>query len=632
MGHRFGHRQSESFAETGVHECRSPHVHRSKIVSRQETNGSNPRRYRRRNRHLVTPTGWTNNHQIVILVLQLRERLQETGQVFARLFGANEQQVRLHESEPGSNFGQLRDRNGLNCVGTKWHMAQAARSDADRKAVIQRCLRGTQHDISVTLDQVKAATKETCSPGGEHGWIVQERKVVKSHDQGLACWRNQHGRGVNDIDLWHDPLHSGQLYSRPQVVHQRGRDGQVAHRHPRIEGGIGWCAMPRGQPEEMKILLQSELFDDSTRGDGRAAGHPVPALFDGDGSTHPSIVAATRLSGTDPCSVGSIVPMTLFWSDRRVLVTGGSGFLGRAVCAKLRERGAEVISPTHREVDLRQPEAVNQMFSEANADQVIHLAARVGGIGYNQVAPAELYLDNLLMGTYLIESARHFGVSKTVLVGTVCSYPKFTPVPFKEQSLWDGYPEETNAPYGIAKKVLLIHAQVNRAQYDQQSIFLIPTNLYGPGDSFDTAVSHVIPALIRKCVEAQEAGHGSIDVWGTGSASREYLYVHDAAEGILLAAEHYDGADPVNLGANQEITIRETVEQIAKATGFTGDLVWDPTKPDGQPRRRVDADRALDSFGWKATTGFEDGLRETVRWYRENRQAAEMPRLAAHQN
>jgi GDP-L-fucose synthase len=406
----------------------------------------------------------------------------------------------------------------------------------------------------------------------------------------------------------------------------------VADRHPGLKGGIGRCAVPRGQSEEVKILLQLELFDDSTRGNGGSAWHPVPTLFDGDGNTHPSIVAAPRLSGTDPCPVGSIVPMTMFWSDRRVLVTGGSGFLGRAVCAKLRERGAEVISPTHREVDLRQPEAVNQMFSEAKADQVIHLAARVGGIGYNQVAPAELYLDNLLMGTYLIESARHFGVAKTVLVGTVCSYPKFTPVPFKEQSLWDGYPEETNAPYGIAKKALLIHAQVNRAQYDQQSIFLIPTNLYGPGDSFDTAVSHVIPALIRKCVEAQEAGHGSIDVWGTGSASREYLYVHDAAEGILLAAEHYDGAEPVNLGANQEITIRETVEQIAKATGFSGDLVWDPTKPDGQPRRRVDADRALDSFGWKATTGFEDGLRETVRWYRENRKAAEMPRLASQQN
>ena len=323
--------------------------------------------------------------------------------------------------------------------------------------------------------------------------------------------------------------------------------------------------------------------------------------------------------------------MTSFWSDRRVLVTGGSGFLGRAVCAKLVAHGANVIAPTHREIDLRQPDAVDAMFAEVNAELVIHLAARVGGIGYNQVAPAELYLDNLLMGTYLIEAARRFDVAKTVLVGTVCSYPKFTPVPFKEQSLWDGYPEETNAPYGIAKKALLVHAQVNRAQYGQESIFLIPTNLFGPGDSFDTAVSHVIPALIRKCVEAREQGHETIEVWGTGSASREYLYVHDAAEGIVLAAEHYDGAEPVNLGSNHEITIRETVELIAKATGFDGRLVWDPTKPDGQPRRRVDADRAFASFGWKATTAFEVGLAETVRWYRENRAAAEKPRLESDQ-
>lgn len=323
--------------------------------------------------------------------------------------------------------------------------------------------------------------------------------------------------------------------------------------------------------------------------------------------------------------------MTSFWSGRRVLVTGGSGFLGRAVCAKLRNSGADVIAPSHAEVDLRQPSAADAMFASQRIDQVIHLAARVGGIGYNQVAPADLYLDNLLMGTYLIEAARAHGVAKTVLVGTVCSYPKFTPVPFREGSLWDGYPEETNAPYGVAKKALLVHAQVNRAQYGQESIFLIPTNLYGPGDSFDTAVSHVIPALIRKCVEAEEAGRDAIEVWGTGSASREYLYVHDAAEGILLAAERYDGEEPVNLGANQEITIRETVELIAKETGFVGELVWDPTKPDGQPRRRVDAGRALAEFGWKATTSFEDGLAETVRWYRTNRSEAERPRLATQQ-
>jgi GDP-L-fucose synthase len=405
----------------------------------------------------------------------------------------------------------------------------------------------------------------------------------------------------------------------------------MTHGQTRIKRCVWRLAVPGRHAHQVEIGLPFELVDHPTGGNGGAAGHPVPTLFDGDGNTHPSIVAAPYPSGTDPCRCPSIHTMTSFWSGRRVLVTGGSGFLGRAVCAKLRDRGADVIAPRHAEFDLTQSEAVNEMFAGANAEVVIHLAARVGGIGYNQVAPAELYLDNLLMGTYLIEGARRFGVAKTVLVGTVCSYPKFTPVPFKEQSLWDGYPEETNAPYGIAKKALLIHAQVNRAQYDQQSIFLIPTNLYGPGDSFDTAVSHVIPALIRKCVEAEEAGRGSIDVWGTGSASREYLYVHDAAEGIVLAAEHYDGAEPVNLGANHEITIRETVELIAKATGFTGNLSWDPTKPDGQPRRRVDADRALAAFGWKATTSFEDGLQETVRWYRQNRAAAERPRLESHQ-
>jgi GDP-L-fucose synthase len=324
----------------------------------------------------------------------------------------------------------------------------------------------------------------------------------------------------------------------------------------------------------------------------------------------------------------SIDTMTSLWPTRRVLVTGGAGFLGRAVCTKLREQGAEVVAPSHSEVDLCQAGAVDTMFRDARADLVIHLAARVGGIGYNQVAPAELYLDNLLMGTYLLESARRHAVAKTVLVGTVCSYPKFTPVPFREESLWDGYPEETNAPYGIAKKALLVHAQVNRAQYGQRSIFLIPTNLYGPGDSFDTAVSHVIPALIRKCVEANERGDAFIDVWGTGSASREYLFVHDAAEGIVLAADRYDGDQPVNLGANLEITIRETVETVARLTGFSGELRWDPTKPDGQPRRRVDAARALASFGWQAHTSFLEGLDATISWYLAHRKAAEKSRLA----
>ena len=315
--------------------------------------------------------------------------------------------------------------------------------------------------------------------------------------------------------------------------------------------------------------------------------------------------------------------MSDFWSGRRVLVTGGSGFLGRVVRRRLTEEGADVVAPRQAEFDLTDPTQADAAVAAAAPDQVIHLAARVGGIGYNQAEPASLYLANLLMGTYVIEAARRYDVDKTVLVGTVCSYPKFTPVPFAEHSLWDGYPEETNAPYGIAKKAHLIHAQVNAAQYGQRFAYLIPTNLYGPGDKFHPSVSHVIPALIKKCVDAVEQGAGKVEVWGTGSASREYLYVDDAAEGILLAAEHATGTEPVNLGTDHEITIRETAERIAALVGFDGDLVWDPTQPDGQPRRRVDPSRAEQQFGWRAQMPFEEGLRRTVEWYRTHREEAE---------
>ncbi len=315
--------------------------------------------------------------------------------------------------------------------------------------------------------------------------------------------------------------------------------------------------------------------------------------------------------------------MTEFWDQKRVLVTGGNGFLGRVVSHKLIDRGASVIAPRSAQFDLTSPEQTNQLFHSASPELVIHLAARVGGIGFNMAEPASLYLNNLLMGTYVIEAARAHNVAKTVLVGTVCSYPKFTPVPFAEASLWDGYPEETNAPYGIAKKAMLVHAQVNRTQYGQRCAFLIPTNLFGPGDKFHPSVSHVIPALIKKCVEAVERGDSKIEVWGTGRASREYLYVGDAAEGIVLAAEHYDDPEPVNLGNDHEVTIRETVERIAELVGFTGDLVWDTSKPDGQPRRRVDPRRAEKTFGWRAGTDFTVGLRETIDWYRNNRAEAE---------
>ena len=289
----------------------------------------------------------------------------------------------------------------------------------------------------------------------------------------------------------------------------------------------------------------------------------------------------------------------------------------------LEENGALVLAPTHDECDLTVPGRAEALFAAEQPSHVIHLAARVGGIGYNQADPAPLYLDNLLMGTYVIEAARAAGIEKTVLLGTVCSYPKFTPVPFREESLWDGYPEETNAPYGVAKKAHLLHAQVNAQQYGQQFAYLIPTNLYGPGDKFHPSVSHVIPALIKKCVEAKESGAAHIDVWGTGSASREYLYVEDAAAAIVLAAEMHNGTEPINLGADREITIRETAEAIAEVTGFTGTLEWDSSKPDGQPRRRIDPGRAAALLGWKASMDFKEGLRRTVDWYLANRATAE---------
>ena len=318
--------------------------------------------------------------------------------------------------------------------------------------------------------------------------------------------------------------------------------------------------------------------------------------------------------------------MSTFWEDRTVLVTGGNGFLGKSVLARLAMVGADpgrIIAPSSSDYDLRDSHAVTAMFADVRPDLVIHLAARVGGIGANQLRPSELYIENLLMGTYVIAEALRTDLDKLVVVGTICSYPKHTPVPFAETSLWQGYPEETNAPYGIAKLAQLVQLQANRAQFGQQGIYLMPTNLYGPADKFHPAVSHVIPALIKKCVDAVESGADELEVWGTGSASREFLYVDDAAEGIVLAAEHYDGADPVNLGANHEMPIKELVDHVVQATGFSGAVNWDTSKPDGQPRRRVDATRAHDLFGFTAHTSFADGLARTVEWYLANRVEAE---------
>ena len=318
------------------------------------------------------------------------------------------------------------------------------------------------------------------------------------------------------------------------------------------------------------------------------------------------------------------MPPGEFWSGRRVLVTGGRGFLGRAVLAGLASREVGLVfAPTSGEYDLRRPEDTSRLFADTEPDLVVHLAARVGGIGANQARPADLYLENLLMGTYVLEEARRRETPKTVMIGTICSYPKFTPVPFNEDSLWNGFPEETNAPYGIAKLAQLMQAQANREQYGQNAVYLMPTNLYGPGDKFHPDVSHVIPALMKKCVEAKEQGADHIEVWGTGAATREFLYVDDAAEGILLAAEHYDGADPVNLGADIETPIADLVQFMVEVVGYDGEIRWDTTKPDGQPRRRVDPSRAAAAFGFKATVPFEEGLRRTLDWYLENRDEAE---------
>ncbi len=310
--------------------------------------------------------------------------------------------------------------------------------------------------------------------------------------------------------------------------------------------------------------------------------------------------------------------------SRHVLVTGGSGFLGQAVLRSLDRRDVGRISaPTSADYDLRRVDSVESLFDELAPDVVIHLAARVGGIGANMARPAELYLDNLLMGTFVLDAARRHGTAKTVVIGTICSYPKHTPVPFSEQSLWHGYPEETNAPYGVAKLAQLTQMQANRAEYGQSAIYLLPTNLYGPGDKFHPAVSHVIPALIKKCVDAVDSGAGHIDVWGTGSASREFLFVDDAAEGIVLATERYDGDDPVNLGTDEEMPIKDLVAIICELVGFDGEVRWDTTKPDGQPRRRVDPSRARTEFGFVAEVPFRQGLERTIEWYRANRQLAE---------
>ncbi|NOU92960.1 NAD-dependent epimerase/dehydratase family protein [Paenibacillus sp. LMG 31456] len=305
-------------------------------------------------------------------------------------------------------------------------------------------------------------------------------------------------------------------------------------------------------------------------------------------------------------------------TNKNIVVTGGAGFLGSHVVDKLHQIGCGNISvPRSKNYDLRTETGIVAMLNEAKPDIIIHLAAVVGGIGANRENPGKYFYDNLMMGTQLIEQSRLFGVEKFVAIGTICAYPKHTPVPFSEEDLWIGYPEETNAPYGLAKKMMLVQSQAYREQYDFNSIYLLPVNLYGPKDNFDPRTSHVIPALIKKCVDAKVNKESSIIVWGSGNATREFLYVEDAAEGIVLATESYNKSEPINLGAGHEISIKDLVEKIAEMTGFDGEIIWDSTKPDGQPRRSLDTSRAQNEFGFKSKTNFDLGLEKTIQWYIE---------------
>lgn len=307
-------------------------------------------------------------------------------------------------------------------------------------------------------------------------------------------------------------------------------------------------------------------------------------------------------------------------ANKRITVTGGAGFLGRYVVNKLRERGCQsIFVPRSKDYNLVDNEAVKRLYHDSKPDIVTHLAARAGGIGANRENPGKFFYENLMMGVQMVELGRLFGIEKFVAIGTICAYPKFIPLPFKEGDLWNGYPEETNAPYGLAKKMLLVQSQAYRQQYDFNCIYLLQVNLYGPGDNFNPQSSHVIPALIKKCMDAIENNEGEVVVWGTGKPTREFLYVEDAAEGIILATERYNKPEPVNLGAGFEISIKDLVSLITKLTGFRGRIIWDTSKPDGQPRRCLDISRAKKGFGFEAKTPFEKGLKKTIEWYKEQR-------------
>ncbi len=447
---------------------------------------------------------------------------------------------------------------------------------------------------------------------------MEERKIVDGdHQWNPSRWRDHAARCVHHIDRAGPATEARPTQAMPSLVQSPARQREVAN----VDTGPKaiWCRFRVvGRDPDDLPLADSRYGVESTHGRGRRpARDAMPALFDNGSHTscHGPESVMTRY---DLLSMGTP------FEHMRFFLTGGTGFLGGAVQAALGRRGvSSILAPSSHEVDFRDPVATDAAIAEAAPDVIIHMAARVGGIGANMAAPADLYLENLLLGTNVIEAARRAEVAKTVVVGTICSYPKHTPVPFRESSLWSGYPEETNAPYGIAKLAHLVHLQANRAQYGQRGAYLMPTNLYGPGDKFHPDVSHVIPALIRKCVIARETGADEIEVWGTGGASREFLFVDDAAEGIVRAAEHWDGRDPVNLGANRELLVKELVEIVAELTNFEGQIRWDESKPDGQPRRCVDASLAEEYFGFRATTDFRDGLRSTIEWYEANRELSE---------
>ena len=377
------------------------------------------------------------------------------------------------------------------------------------------------------------------------------------------------------------------------------------------------------------LLVEHSRYQKVQSTDARESGHPALVLEYRKLQTDslPSLAAILELlTLSDDWLQGARATcytpaaMTRFFEDKSIVVTGGAGFLGSEVVRRLEAAGCrKIVVPRSRDYDLTREGSIRSLLEQAKPDLVLHLAAVVGGIGANRVHPGEFFYKNLIMGVQLIELSRQFKVPKFVAVGTICSYPKFTPVPFREEDLWNGYPEETNAPYGLAKKMMLVQSQSYRQEYGFNSIFLLPVNLYGPGDNFDLQTSHVIPALIRKCLEAKQRDDTEIEVWGTGEVSREFLYVADAAEGILLAAERYNQSEPVNLGVGREILIKELVHLIAELTGFRGKIRFDPTKPDGQPRRCLSSERAEREFGFRARTSLEDGLKKTIEWYSKQR-------------